>query len=123
MLAIEESRISIIVSGALNSTFIAPIPTSSSPKYYLDYRSISLCNFVYKMISKIAFSIKPNLSRCISMVQFRFMEHRKILEAIGVAQKLFHNIKKRSQKAMVLQLDLNKSFDRVHWGFLRCTLM
>ena len=51
--AIEESRIAGSVSSVLNFTFIALIPKNSSLEDFNDYRLISLCNFVYKLISKI----------------------------------------------------------------------
>ena len=49
-----------------------------------------------------------------SQQQFGFLKHRKIIEAIGMAQEVFHSIKKKNQKVMVLQIDLNKAYDRVH---------
>jgi len=50
---IEFSRIRGTVSGSLNSTFIALIPKKDKPTMFSDFRPISLCNLLYKIISKI----------------------------------------------------------------------
>eukprot|EP00253_Pinus_taeda_P015017 PITA_15017 len=50
---VEECRISGSLYNAINSTFIALIPKSDTPTSFDDYRSISLCNCLYKIISKI----------------------------------------------------------------------
>jgi hypothetical protein len=63
----EESRCTGQISGALNATFFALIPKISNPFTFNDFRPISLCNFVYKVISKIIASrIKDKLTSCIS---------------------------------------------------------
>jgi len=64
---IEESRINGRAEGSLNSTFVSLIPNESSPSSLSNYRPISLCNFVYKVISKIIENqIKGKLGECIS---------------------------------------------------------
>ena len=81
--AIEESRITGSVSGALNSTFVALILKNYAPEDFNDYHLISLCNFAYKLISKIiATRLNSTLSKCMSPKQFRFLENKRILEVI-----------------------------------------
>ena len=64
--AIEESRVSGAISGTINSTFLAPIPKKLVSEGLGDFRPISLCNFVYKVISTILdIHLKTILSRCI----------------------------------------------------------
>jgi hypothetical protein len=50
---VEELRMLGKVSGAMNATFIALIPKSDKPDSFGGFRPISLCNLVYKIISKI----------------------------------------------------------------------
>ena len=64
---VETSRIEGRVSPSLNSTFIALIPKKENPSTFSDFRLISLCNLVYKLISKVAAQrLKPFLDRHIS---------------------------------------------------------
>eukprot|EP00253_Pinus_taeda_P010150 PITA_10150 len=90
---VEESRTTGSIYHAINSTFIALIPKFDSHESFDDYRPISLCNCLYKIISKtIANHIRPILSRSIAPQQFAFLESRQIHEAIGLAQEAMHSI-------------------------------
>jgi hypothetical protein len=65
--AVEESCLSGMVNRSLNSTFIALIPKVNGPTSFGDFRSITLCNLVYKIITKIlAKRIRPIMSRTLS---------------------------------------------------------
>ena len=50
---VDESRVSKIIHGPINSTFIALIPKLDHPSSFDDFRLISLCNCLYKIISKV----------------------------------------------------------------------
>jgi len=64
---VEETRRMGLIIGALNSTFIALIPKISKPTTFDEFHPISLCNFIYKIISKvIAKRIKPLLTNAIT---------------------------------------------------------
>jgi hypothetical protein len=88
-----------------------------------DFRPISLCNCVYKIVSKvIARKLKIILLERISSEQFGFLEGRKIHKAIGVAQEGLHSMKSRKLKGVVLKIDLSKAYDQVSWIFIRLLL-
>jgi hypothetical protein len=111
------------IAGSINSTFLALIPKNNKPQQFGDYRPISLCNLVYKVISKvIANQIKPILSRALSTKQLGFLEGRQIHDAIGTAHECIHSIKKKNIKALILKLDLQKAYDCINWDFLRMVL-
>ena len=48
-----EALNSSVVPESLNSTFIALIPKVKQPRKVSDFHPISLCNVVYKLISKV----------------------------------------------------------------------
>ena len=74
---IEDSRISGKIPAIFNSTFIALIPKTDSPKSFDDFRPISLCNFIYSIIGKTIYTcIKKILGRIISKEQFVFLPRR-----------------------------------------------
>jgi hypothetical protein len=94
-----------------------------NPQSFEDFHPISLCNFIYKVITNIiARRIKPILSASIFKEQFSFLEGRKIHEAIGMAQEGLHSLKIRKLKGDVFNIDLSKSYDRVNCLFI-CILL
>jgi hypothetical protein len=122
--AVEESRCTGIIPGALNATFFALIPKVSKPDSFHDFRPISLCNFVYKVISKIiATRMKEKLASCISYEQFGFLKDRLIFDVVGIAQECLHTAKSKKLSSIILKLDLKKAYDKVSWQFLRMLLI
>jgi hypothetical protein len=121
---VEESRKNGRIHEPLNATFIALIPKSDNPTTFDDFRLISLCNCIYKIISKvISLRLKDILSRHISGEQFGFLKGRQIHEAIGVAQEGLHSMKIKKLKGAAIKIDLSKAFDRVNWLYIHMLLI
>ena len=77
------------VSRVLNATFIALISKCEKLVSFLDFRPISVCNLVYKMISKIiANRIKLVLAEVVSKEQFGFLGNHQILVAVDLTQEV-----------------------------------
>jgi hypothetical protein len=121
---VEESRKNGRIHEPFNATFIALIPKLDKPTSFDDFRPISLCNCIYKIISKvISRRLKDILSRHISLEQFGFLKGRQIHEAIGVSQEGLHSLKSKKLKGAVIKIDLSKDFDRVNWLYIRMLLI
>jgi hypothetical protein len=111
---VEESIVRGHFYPPLNLTFIALIPKVDEPSSLNDFRPICLCNFIYKVVSKvIAKRIKDTLLKKISPKQFGFLEGRQIHEEIGVAQEVMHNLRYIKNRGKILKIGLSKSFDKV----------
>jgi hypothetical protein len=108
---------------SLNDTNICLIPKCESPNSMKDLRPISLCNVLYKMISKLlANRLKVCLGRCVSEEQSAFVESRSILDNAMIAIEIIHAMKRKTRGVkgdLALKIDISKAYDKVDWGFLR----
>ena len=90
-----------------------------------NYRPISLCNSVYKIVSKILVErIRPYLNKLVSPFQTAFVPERKGLDNVLVAQEFFYALDKKKGKEgyMAIKVDLEKPYDRMEWCFIRKVL-
>lgn len=89
-------------------------------------RLISLCNVLYKLISKVlANRIKGVLNEIIAPNQTAFISRRLIIDNIMIAYELLHSMKTRnkgSMGSMAIKLDMPKVYDRIEWPFLEAML-
>jgi exonuclease III len=114
------------LSQELNSTFIVLIPKVPNPTSTSHYRPISLCNVVYKAISKILVAkLRPLLDKLISPAQSAFILGRWIAENQVIVKELIHSFKTRKVKEgfVAIKIDLQKAYDRLTWGFLKVVLL
>ena len=111
-----------VVPESLNSTFIALIPIIKHPKRVADFRPISLCNVVYKLISKVLVNcLKKFIASAIPETQSEFLSSRLISDNVPVAFVTLHYLKRKTNGKMgqmALKLDMSKAYDRVEWEFL-----
>ncbi|CAL9014415.1 unnamed protein product [Prunus brigantina] len=106
----------------LNLTHITLIPKVLNPRNMKQWRPISLCNVIYKFISKILSNrLKSVLPLIISPHQSAFVAERQITDNILVVHEILHSLQKGKRsdpKTLALKLDMAKAFDRVEWPFL-----
>ena len=106
---------------ALNRTFVALILKKQKPNLISDFHPISLCNVIYKLVTKvIANRVKPLLPGIIFDTQGAFVQGRLISDNILIAFEIMYAMQGNPSFSgfMVIKLDMSEAFDRVEWPFL-----
>jgi hypothetical protein len=116
-----------IMSEGVNDTCIVLIPKVNHPESLKDFRPISLCNVVYKVVSKcIVNRVRPVLHDIISTSQSAFIPGRMITDNALIVFECIHAIRTNSDARgdfCTYKLDLSKAYDRVDWDFLNKVLL
>lgn len=118
--AIKAFFIKGFLPKGVNSTILALIPKKESSTEMKDFRPISCCNVLYKVISKIlANRLKELLPRFIAQNQSAFVKERLLMENVLLATELVKDYHKASvTPRCALKIDISKAFDSVQWAFI-----
>ncbi|XP_071923146.1 uncharacterized protein [Coffea arabica] len=109
-----------VLPRSISSTSIVLISKVQSPQDFTQFRPISLCNFINKVISKLLSDrLARILSKIISPQQSGFVKGRHMSDSFLLAQELLSGIRYSHRGGnVVLKLDMAKAYDRVSWLFL-----
>ena len=110
----------------LNRTHIVLIPKIQGPKTLGNYEPISLCNSMYKIVTKIIIArLRPYLDKLISPLQTTFVTRRKGIDNTIIAQEVIHTIIRKKGRVgyMAFKIDLEKAYDKLEWNFIRDMLI
>ena len=104
----------------MNCTFISLIPKNAGADSLENYRPISLCNFVYKIISKVlANRMQKVIHKIISPNQAAFIKGRSIHHNILLANDLVKDLHSKARGTKIcIKADLRKAFDSVNRKFI-----
>jgi len=105
----------------VNHTLIALIPKVDNPTTTAQFRPISLCNSLYKIIAKILVNrMRPVLGKIIDPVQSAFVPNRSIHDNILLTHEVINKFRNMKGKKswIALKLDMKKAYDKVEWNFL-----
>lgn len=109
----------------LNETLVVLIPKNLNPESWKNYRPISLCNVIFKIVTKIiATRLRRHMSSLVAPHQCSFISGRHSSDNVVIAQEVFHSMrcKKGKKGFVVVKVDLEKAYDRLWWEFLDDTL-
>ncbi|GMI74429.1 hypothetical protein HRI_001112200 [Hibiscus trionum] len=109
----------------INQTLLVLIPKIDVPELISQFRPISLCTVLYKVITKtIVNRLKPFLPKWISENQVSFVPGRNISDNVILAQEIIHTMSNKAGRKgfMAIKVDLEKAYDRLEWHFIEDTL-
>jgi hypothetical protein len=105
-----------------NQTLMTLIPKYPGADCLGNFRPISLCNTLYKVVTKIIVKrLRVALPKFISSLQTAFVPGRKGIDNMILVQELVHTMgtKKGKEGYMTFKIDLEKANDRLEWHFIR----
>jgi hypothetical protein len=110
----------------VNEIAIVLIPKIEKTVLLEDYMPTSLCDIIYKMVSKCLVNLlRPLLEDIISPTQSAFIPARMITNNALIVFQCLYAIRcgnNRSKKFGAFKLDLTKAYDRVNWKYLEGVL-
>ncbi|CAA7042859.1 unnamed protein product [Microthlaspi erraticum] len=114
------------LSQKMNDALLVLIGKVAKPEKISKFRPISLCNVLFKTITKTMVNrLKKVIANLIGPAQASFIPGRLSTDNIVVLQEVVHSMRRKKGKKgwMLLKLDLEKAYDRVRWDYLEDTLV
>lgn len=110
------------INSMLRKSLISLIPKASNFKSFSNVRSISLCNEIFKIITRVTVSyLRPILYEFISPThQSMFCKGINISDNIIILQEIIHRLgrEKVNVGTIIHKVDLAKAYDNVSWSYL-----
>jgi hypothetical protein len=110
----------------VNETVIVLLPNKDETELLKDFRPISLCNVIYKVVSKFLVNmLQPLLHELIAPMQSVFVPGRMITNNALIVFECLHAIEQGNSRCRdfgALKLDLAKTYDCVDWAYLEGVL-
>jgi hypothetical protein len=78
----------------------------------------------YELFTKILASrLMKVVDDIISENQATFIKDRNILEGLLILHEVIHELSSKKQSGIILKLDFEKAYDKVHWEFMEEVLI
>ncbi|KAF3788134.1 reverse transcriptase-like protein [Nymphaea thermarum] len=89
-----------------------------------DFRPITLCNSIYKIISRVMVArLQPILSCIIGEQQGVFVKNKVIHDQVALANEVVDLLSSRKEETLCLKLDYSEAYGRVSWTFLANSML
>ncbi|KAG7585751.1 Pentatricopeptide repeat [Arabidopsis thaliana x Arabidopsis arenosa] len=114
-----------ILPAETNDALLVLIAKVAQPEKITQFRPISLCNVLFKIITKtMVLRLKKVMPKLIGPAQASFIPGRLSTDNIVLVQEAVHSMRRKKDRKgwMLLKLDLEKAYDRIRWDFLEDTL-
>jgi hypothetical protein len=83
------------------------------------YRPICLINVVFKILTKLKTRRLSSIaSKYIAINQTAFIPDRNIHDGVVALHEILHDLKANKKQGIVIKLDFEKAYDKIHWKFL-----
>lgn len=105
---------------ATDSTILNLLPKFLGATDIKDYRPISCCNTIYKVISMLLVArLQPILPGIIFPNQSAFIKGRQLLENCLLASEIVSgDHRNKGPKSLIIKVDIAKAFDSAKWDFV-----
>ncbi|CAN0912755.1 Transposon TX1 uncharacterized 149 kDa protein [Linum grandiflorum] len=101
----------------VQDTTIILLPKGERPQTMKDWRPISLCNVLYRLVAKVlATRLSKLMPKLVSEEQYAFVHGRSIVDNILIAFETLHGMKMRYRAKngeVAIKNDISKAYDRV----------
>jgi hypothetical protein len=115
-----------VMPEGVNETTIVLLPKKEAPDCLKDFRPISLCNVIYKVVSNCLVNrMRPLLDDLIGPIKNAFVPRRLITDNTLITFECLHalnNGRNSCKRFGALKLDLTKAYDQVDWNYLERVL-
>lgn len=118
IVVVKEFQETKVVPKDVNSTFISLVHKAPRGKKFSKFFPISLCNFMYKVMSKVLSKrLKCILPFIIGPHQGGFVNGWQICFGVITIHEIAHSIMNFGREGIMLKLDVSKAYDRVEFSF------